>query len=107
MDLDGNKIESHSESNPGTSASTKDLTGFDGLTVRHMQNFVNAIREGEKLKAPINDASISTHLCHLGNIAQELEVSLKVDPATGKILDNKMAMSKWGRSYEKGWEVKV
>lgn len=107
MDLNGKKMESHSEKNTGTSSSTKDLTGFDGLTIRHMQNFVNAIREGEKLKAPIDDASISTHLCHLGNIAQELEVSLKIDPATGKILDNKMAMSKWGRTYEKGWEVKV
>ncbi len=107
LDLGGKEISYTPEENTGTSASTQDTSGFDGLTVRHMQNFVNAIREGEKLNAPINDGSISTHLCHLGNISQALETSLNVDPNTGKILGNESANALWGRKYEPGWEPKV
>ncbi len=104
-DLDGNELEYLSEKNSGTSSSTTDTSGFDSLTVNHMQNFVNAIRNGEKLQAPIDDASISTHLCHLGNIAQELQQSLSVDKQTGKIMNNQKAMDKWSRDYAPGWEL--
>jgi predicted dehydrogenase len=107
LDLGGKEISYLAEENAGTSASTQDTSGFDGLTVKHMQNFVNAIRLGEKLTAPINDGSISTHLCHLGNIAQALEVSINVDPKTGKIIGNEDAKALWGREYEPGWEPKV
>ncbi len=105
FDLNGKTLSYTSEQNSGTSSSTSDTSGFDSLTVRHMQNFVNAIRTGETLHSPINEASISTHLCHLGNIAQELEVSLKVNPANGKVVDNPTALEKWGREYAPGWEM--
>ncbi len=104
-DLNGRTLSYESERNAGTSSSTSDTSGFDSLTVSHMQNFVNAIRENEKLHSPIDDASISTHLCHLGNIAQELEVSLTVDPMTGKVVNNPKAQEKWGREYARGWEM--
>lgn len=107
LDLQGNEISYHKEDDPGTSTSTQDTSGFDGLTVRHFQNFLNAIREGEKLNAPINDGSISTHLCHLGNIALDQEVSLDIDSQSGRILNDIEATIMLKREYEKGWEPKV
>ncbi len=83
---------------------TSDTVGFDGLTVTHMQNFINAIVKGETLNAPIAEAAISTQLCHLGNIAQDLKESLNVDANTGRVLHNKGADMLWKRTYEKGWE---
>ncbi len=107
FDLKGNELKTEKEPMPGTSTSTADTSGFDGLTVRHMQNFINGIREGETLQAPIEDASKSTHICHLGNIAQDLQVSLDVDPTSGKIMGNDEAMKKWGREYQDGWKDKI
>ena len=106
LDLQGEKLSYTEEGNPGTSASTTDTSGFDGLTVKHIQNFVNTIAGKEQLNAPIDDASLSTHMCHLGNIAQDLQTSLRVD-ADGKILDNDEALAKVKRAYEEGWEPKV
>jgi len=39
------------------------------------------------------------------NIAWELNRELKLDTSTGHILGDPEAMAKWGRTYEKGWEV--
>ena len=106
-DLGGKLLERKNEQVVGTSASTSDTSGFDYLTVLHFQNFINAIVNGETLRAPIADGAISTHLCHLGNMAQDLKVSLEIDPQSGKVLNNPKAMARWGRVYEKGWEPKV
>ncbi|TRX46452.1 Gfo/Idh/MocA family oxidoreductase [Fulvivirga sp. M361] len=106
-DMQNNVIKHELEKDPGTSNDTKDTTGFDGLTVSHIQNFVNGIREGEALRSEIKDASISTMICHLGNISQDLQQSLDIDTSTGKVIDNKEAMGQWERQYEKGWELKV
>lgn len=106
-DLGGKMLERQEEQVTGTSANTSDTSGFDYLTVLHFQNFVNAISTGEVLRAPIADGAISTHLCHLGNLAQDLKVSLEIDPQTGKVVNNRKAMEKWGRAYEKGWAPKL
>ena len=103
-DLKGEVIKTEKEGSQKAATDTSDLTGFDGLTVKHMDNFSNAISTGEKLKSPIADAAISTQLCHLGNMAQELKVSLNVDPETGKVVGSKDAKKLWKRDYEKGWE---
>lgn len=107
FDLKGKQIKQELENNSGTSNDTSDTQGFGGLTVTHMKNFIGAIRENEKLNSPIADAAISTQLCHLGNIAQDLKESLLIDPKTGRVLNNKKAMNMWKREYEKGWEVKL
>lgn len=104
--LSGKKIKTENEGNQGTSNSTADLTGFDGLTVRHIDNFINAIVSNEKLNSPIHDAGISTQLCHFGNLAQELQQSLHINSA-GQVENNKAAKKLWKREYEKGWEPKI
>lgn len=106
-ELGGKLIERLEEKQTGTSANTADTSGFDYLTVLHMQNFTNAIREGEALRAPIQEGAVATHLCHLGNMAQDLRTSLEVDSTSGKVLNEPKAQALWGRTYEKGWEVKV
>lgn len=106
-DLDGRQTDSAQEPDPGTSASTSDTSGFDGLTVRHLQNFTNAIRQGEALNAPIAQGAVSTQLCHLGNIAQHIEDSIEVHEESGKAIDTSIAAMMWKRSYEPGWEPKL
>ncbi len=109
FDLKGKVIKNELENKKKESSADKtmDTVGFDGLTVGHMRNFINAILVGEKQNSPIWEAAISTQLCHLGNIAQDLKESLNVDPKTGRVLHNKGADMLWKREYEKGWEPKL
>ncbi|GGZ67669.1 Gfo/Idh/MocA family protein [Algibacter mikhailovii] len=106
-DLKGKLIKKEIEGNSGSSNNTADTEGFGDLTVGHMQNFINAILKDDILKAPIADAAISTQLCHLGNISQQLEESLNVNPENGRVLNNKGADMLWKRDYENGWEPKL
>ncbi len=84
-----------------------DVVGGDTMTTMHFQNFINAIKTGEKLHAPINDANISVTLLQLSNIAWKTGRALAIDPASGRIKGDREAMTMWGREYEKGWELKV
>lgn len=102
--LDGELIKTVDEK---VKSETTNTVGGGGLNVTHIANFFNAIRFGEKLNAPIEDASISTMMCHLGNIAQDVGETINIDPKTGKIEGNKRAMKNWKRDYEKGWEPKL
>jgi hypothetical protein len=74
----------------------------------HMQNFLDAVKSGKRLNQEIEEGHKSTMLCHLGNIAYRTDSTLKCDPKTGHILNNKQAMDNlWSREYRKGWEPKV
>jgi hypothetical protein len=79
----------------------RDLDAF------HIQNFFNAIRNGDVLNADIDSGHKSTLLVQLGNIAQRIGSSLNIDPKTGHILNNTKAQGFWSREYEKGWEMKL
>ncbi|MDG1571082.1 Gfo/Idh/MocA family oxidoreductase [Robiginitalea sp. M366] len=85
-------------------SATTDTQGIGALDVNHVANFFNAIRDGEALAAPIADASISTMLCHLGNMAQDAGHTLHVDTATGRVTNDKEVMKNWKRAYQPGWE---
>ncbi len=106
FDLGGKLLKEEKEPVYGAT-DTADTRGMDGLTISHFKNLGNGIRKGEMLTAPIEDASISTMLCHYGNIAQEVGGSISIDPKTGHIQGNTEAMKLWKREYEPGWEPKV
>jgi predicted dehydrogenase len=99
-DLNGVKTSEHMV---GKAAASSDLTGADSLTDSHFANFIAAIRIGEKLTQPIESGNISVTMLQLSNIAWDVRRELKLDPATGSILEDKEAMNSWGRDYEKGW----
>ncbi|MGB5318265.1 Gfo/Idh/MocA family protein, partial [Eudoraea sp.] len=102
--LDGEVIKTELEG--GTSA-TIDTMGAGDLDGMHIANFFNAIRIDEPQNSPIADASVTTMLCHLGNMAQDAGETIQIDTTTGKVLNNEKAMASWKREYEAGWEPKL
>ena len=86
---------------------TNKVSPFEGLEASHLLNFVEAIRENEKVNAPILEGHKSTLLPQLGNIAFRTGRTLNCDPSNGHILNDKEAMTLWSREYEKGWNVTV
>ncbi|HKW10877.1 MAG TPA: Gfo/Idh/MocA family oxidoreductase [Gemmatimonadaceae bacterium] len=79
------------------------VIGDDALTYVHMQNFLDAVRTGVKLNAPIEDGAKTGLLCHLGTIAHQTGRMLRIDPKTGHIVGDPDASAKWSRTYEPGW----
>lgn len=104
FDLQGNEIKSELEA---SESATTNTGGEGSLDVSHIGNFFDAIRKDTSLNAEIQDASISTMLCHLGNMAQDAGETLKIDTKTGKVLNNEKAMKSWKREYQPGWEPKL
>ncbi|WP_422081135.1 Gfo/Idh/MocA family protein [Ulvibacterium sp.] len=104
FDLQGNPIKAEYEKSASATTNTQ---GIGGLDVDHVGNFFAAIRKDQSLNADINDASFSTMLCHLGNMAQDAGEMLKIDTTTGKVLNSEKAMKNWKREYENGWEPKI
>ena len=102
-DLGGNLIKYEKE---GAVSKTIDSRGQGGLDENHIGNLFDSIRYNKSLNAEIKDASISTHLCHLANLAQDSGETLHIDTETGKILNN-IADNYWKREYAPGWEPKV
>jgi len=104
FDLQGNLIKEEYEK---SESATTNTMGQGSLDVNHIENFFDAIRINKSLHAEIKDASISTMMCHLGNMAQDATETLKIDSASGKVLNNENAMKSWKREYENGWEPKL
>jgi hypothetical protein len=48
----------------------------------HLQNWINAIRYGEALRAPVEIGHRSANVCHLVNIARQLGSNLNWNPST-------------------------
>ena len=44
-------------------------------------------------------------MVQLGNIAQRVQRTLRIDPLNGHILGDKQANKLWTAEYEKGWEM--
>ncbi len=101
FDLEGKVIKEMKEKEL---SATTDVLGAGALDFYHMQNFLNGIREGETLTAPIGDAYKSNLLCHLGNISQKFGRSLETDPKSGRIKNDDEAAKMWSREYEPEWE---
>jgi hypothetical protein len=99
-DLKGKKTSEHLV---GKAADSSDITGADTMTDNHFKNFIAAIRTGEKLTQPVESGNIAVTMLQLSNIAWEVQRELKLNPATGHILNDHEAMKFWDREYEKGW----
>jgi len=104
FDKDNNAIKEVKEA---SKSETTNVLGRGALTDYHMQNFVDAIRKGTPLNAPIEETRKSTLHCHLGNISQFTGRTLNIDDATGHVVDDKEAVQYWSREYEPGWELKI
>lgn len=84
--------------------SSRDTIGADAMTDAHFANFIAGIQHGEALHQPIAQGNVATTLMQLSNIAWEVNRELRIDTATGKVLDDAEAMQHWSRRYEPGWE---
>ncbi|MGN7515929.1 MAG: Gfo/Idh/MocA family oxidoreductase [Allomuricauda sp.] len=102
--LDGKLLKQEDEA---TISATLNTQGIGGLDVDHVANFFNAIRKDASLNSDIRDASVSTMLCHLGNMAYDAGRTIEIDTRTGKVLNSEKAMQSWKRDYENGWEPKL
>jgi predicted dehydrogenase len=82
-----------------------DLLSASGIRLdrMHMRNFIDAIRLGTPLSAPISEGHKSVTMLHLGNISQRVGRALDCDPTNGHILNDQGAMRLWQREYEPGW----
>jgi len=103
-DLGGNLIHEEYEN---SISQTTDTQGQSDLDVNHVANLFDAIRKEKSLNAEIKDASISTMMCHLANMAQDAKETLRIDTLSGKVTNNKNSMKNWGRDYAPGWEPKI
>lgn len=103
-DLDNNVVK---EVNAEEAEATMDTTGGGSLTDLHIANFLDAVRNGTELNAPIDEGHRSVLMCHLANIAQATGETLYCDQRNGRIIGNPQAMAFWTREYAPGWEPTV
>jgi predicted dehydrogenase len=103
-DLKGKKTN---EFKVGNETSSSDLIGRDSMTDAHFANFIAAIRNGEKLNAPIDVGNVAVTMLQLSNIAWTVNRELHLDQKDGRIQDDPEAMRMWSREYQAGWEPHV
>jgi predicted dehydrogenase len=95
--------KSNSKADP---TNTISASGAD-MDALHFKNFIDAIRLGTPLSAPISEGHKSVAMLQIGNIAWRTGRMLNLDPANGHIKDDPEAAKLWSRNYEPGWEPKV
>ena len=83
----------------------EEMTGGFDLPAHH-DNFIKAIRQGEKPHADIAVNHLSTSLCHLANIACKVGRTLNFDPENEQIINDSPANAMLRRQYREGhWAV--
>ena len=68
----------------------------------HFDNFIDAIRGKDKLRAGIEVGHLSAALCHLGNIAARLDRGLEFNPQTEQVIGDEQANALVSRQYRDG-----
>lgn len=71
----------------------------------HLQNWLDGIRSGQTLHAPVEVGHRSITVCHLVNIARELNRPLRWDPVKEQFPDDKEANKLLDRPRRKGFEL--
>lgn len=103
FDEDGNLIKEWFAGGQTVAGSLTNPTA--DLDVHHMTKFVECIRaKNQSTNAPADEGVKSTFLPLVANISAEIGETVRIDPATGKLL-TKSAEKLWSREYAKGWEL--
>ena len=103
-DWNGKKTD---EFKTGKQTSSSDLLGRDSMTDLHFGNLIAGIRSGGRLNSPIPVGNVTVTMLQLSNIAWIVNRELKLDTKSGHVEGDAEAMKMWGRTYEKGWEVRA
>jgi predicted dehydrogenase len=86
---------------------TKDKATSGRGDAEHLKDFLDAVRDGHRTAADIEDGHRSALFCHLGNIAYRTGSALDIDPSNGHIRGNPEAEKYWQRQYRSGWKPSV
>jgi hypothetical protein len=73
----------------------------------HLQNWLDAIRSGVVLNAPIEAGHRTATICHLANIAREVARPLRWDPKKEQFIDDANADALIDRPRRKGFDLPV
>lgn len=106
FDIKGKRTEEYRMPKKGKTSSA-DTVGADSMTDTHFRNLINAIRSGEKLDSPIEDASVSVAILLMSNIAYDLKRELKLNTSNGAFVNDPVATKMRSRTYQKGWEIRL
>jgi predicted dehydrogenase len=71
----------------------------------HLQNWLDAMRSGGKLNAPIETGHRSASVCHLANIARRIGKSLRWAPESERFIDDAEANDQLQRPRRRGFEL--
>jgi len=104
-DLEGKVLKEVRDESAFDTLNPSDPGGVAGRP--HIQDFVRAIKTGEKPNSDVLNGYKSTLLVQLGNISQRVGRSLDINPDNGHILNDNEAQKLWSRKYEQGWEMKL
>ena len=82
------------------------ITSERPAPTNHFQNFIDAVRGEDELRAEIEVGHLSATLCHLGNLAARVGRGFQFDPKTEQIVGDDAANKLVRREYrEKHWAV--
>lgn len=90
----------------GPDAAAMDKWKGGGHVARpHLENWLDAIRKGAPLNAPVEAGHRTVTICHLANIARELNRPLRWDPETERFIDDPEANRLLDRPRRKGFDL--
>lgn len=78
---------------------------YNGARGNHFDNFIRAIKYGEKLMAPKELGHLTTKLCHLTNIGIEVQRPLQWDDKTERFVNDDQANMLLGRPMRAPWRL--
>ena len=71
----------------------------------HYRNFIDAVKSRQDPIEPVEVGHRSVSICHLGNIAMQLDRKVKWDPAKEQIIDDPEAAAMLRRPYRAPWNL--
>lgn len=80
-------------------------TGSGHVARPHLENWLDAIRDGTELNAPVEVGHRTATICHLANIARELNRPLRWNPQTEQFAGDNVANDLLERPRRKGFDL--